>query len=48
METSIEDTVLAPLSKDWISNINAMIPSHLLKLKEAYKNFLKVILHLVN
>ena len=42
VETSIEDSVLAPLSKDWISNMNTMVPSHLLKLKEAYKNFLQV------
>ena len=46
VETSIDDCILAPLSKEWISNMNAMVPPHLLKLKEAYKNFLKVIITL--
>ena len=44
VETSIEDSILAPLSKEWINNMNAMVPPHLLKLKEAYKNFWKVII----
>ena len=42
VETSIEDSVLAPLSKEWISNVNRMVAPHLLNLKDAYNNFWRV------
>ena len=41
VNTAIGDDMVAPLSKEWINNMAALVPKPLLELKEARKEFME-------
>ena len=42
VDNAIDNNMLAPLSAEWIDHFSGLVPSHLLRLKKAKKEFLEV------
>ncbi len=48
VDSAMDEHMVAPLSKEWIGNFSDLVPSQLLGLQSARRDFLKVLLGVID